>query len=228
MLLAWVKRHSDVGLICKPKFLVLTEVVDILVFLQRVLRVIAVVLVALRVLGEDLLQKSRVVYKELLRVDLGDGVDRDVWRHVLEAAVNKHVLVYCPYSVPEALDRLELVPLGGLCVVDLKSNVLSNLISPSSEDHHEWAQEKCGVLVPRCWSLACFVGSLNPVPSSVTVASKAPRVAEARLVSRPASEADHHAGGATSLAQGGRVINPGSGLFLSAIKLVPGEGRSLN
>ena len=90
---------------------------------------------------------------------------------MLEPTVDVDAGVYAPDSVSESLDGLELVPLRGLCVVHLESNILAYLVGSSTDDHHEWAEEQGRVLVAGSRSLARFVGGLDPVPSAVAMAA---------------------------------------------------------
>jgi len=84
------------------------------------------------------------------------------------------------------------------------------------------------VLIAGSGSLASLVGGFNPVPAAVAMPAQAPSVAQAALVGRAASETDHHAGCAASLAERSRVIHSWRGLIPAAIELVPAEGRSLD
>ena len=73
-----------------------------------------------------------------------------------------------------------------------------------------------------------LVWSFDPVPSSISVSSEPPSVGQAALVGGPTSETDHHSGGASGLAKGGRVVHPHSGCFLPTIELDPREGSLFN
>ena len=149
-----------------------------------------------------------MVRKQLCGVDSRDSIDRDVRRLVLEPTVDVDTGIYAPDRVSESLDGLELVPLRGLCVVYLKSNILAYLISSSTDDHHEWAEEQSRVLVAGSRSLTRFVGCLDPVPSAVAVAAKPPSIAEGGLIGRSSSKANHHAGGTACLTECCAMIDP--------------------
>ena len=147
---------------------------------------------------------------------------------MLEPTVDVDAGVYAPDSVSESLYGLELVPLRGLCVVHLESNILADLVGSSTYDHHEWAEEQGRVLVAGSRSLTRFVGCLDPVPSAVAVAAKPPSIAEGGLVGRSSSEANHHAGGTACLTECCAMIDPRRWLFFATIEFVPRERCPLN
>ena len=76
--------------------------------------------------------------------------------------------------------------------------------------------------------LLALVWSLNPVPSAVSVSSETPGVLQAALIGSSSSEADHHAGGASSLAKSGRVVHSDLWSFSATIEFDPGEWSLLD
>ena len=142
---------------------------------------------------------------------------------MLEATVDVDASVYAPDSVSESLNGLELVPLGRLCVIHLKSNILADLVSSTTDNHHERAEEQRRVLIARRRSFTRFVRGLDPVPSTITMATKPPCIAEGGLLCGSSAEANHHTGSTASLAKRSTVIYPRRWLVLSAIEFVPRE-----
>ena len=119
-----------------------------------------------------------MLVEELIRVNFGDGVDWDVRSFVLETTVNVKRRVEAPDGVSEPLDCLELVPLGGLSVVDFEGDVFTDLVGSSTDDEHQRSQEECRVLVSWGWLLTGLVWSVYPIPPSVTMSAEPPCVAE--------------------------------------------------
>lgn len=129
----------------------------------------------------------------------------------------------------ESLNGIELVPLGGLSVVDLQRNDLAYLVSSSSDNHHQRSQEESRVLVPWDWSvLLTLVWGFDPVPSAVSVATETPSILQAALISGSSSEADHHAGGTSGLAESCRVVDSHLRSFTTAVELDPREWSLLH
>ena len=146
---------------------------------------------------------------------------------MLETTMHIHTSVDAPNSRSEALNGSELVPLRRLSVVDFECNIFSDLIGSSSDDHHEWSQKQCGMLVTWCWCFTCLVRCLDPVPAAITMTTEAPSVTQTCLVCGAPTEAHHHASGTTSLAKCSRVIDAGRWLLTTTIELVPTEGCAL-
>ena len=127
---------------------------------------------------------------------------------MLEATVDVDAGVYAPDSVSESLNGLELVPLRGLCVIHLECNILTDLVSSTTDNHHERAEEQRGVLVARRRCLTRFVRGLDPVPSTITMATEPPSIAEGGLLCGSSSKANHHTGSTASLAKCSTMIYP--------------------
>ena len=127
---------------------------------------------------------------------------------MFEATVDVDAGVYAPDSVSESLNGLELVPLRGLCVIHLESNILTDLVSSTTDNHHERAEEQRRVLIARRRCLTRFVRGLDPVPSTITMATKPPCIAKGGLLSGSSSKANHHTGSTASLAKCSTMINP--------------------
>ena len=127
---------------------------------------------------------------------------------MFEATVDVYASVYAPDSVSEPLNGLELVPLRGLCVIHLESNILTDLVSSTTDNHHERAEEQRRVLVARGGCLTRFVRGLDPVPSTITMATKPPCIAKGGLLCGSSSKANHHTGSTASLAKCSTMIYP--------------------
>ena len=83
-----------------------------------------------------------MVGEKFSRVNTGDRVDRDVGRLVLETTVYINTSINAPDSCTEALNGTELVPFARLCVVYFQGYVLPNLVSATTNDHHERTKEQ--------------------------------------------------------------------------------------
>ena len=75
------------------------------------------------------------------QVHLQDALGGDVGGVRIETPMEVEKLLCDPGRVPESLDGRELVPIRGLCVVDLEGQHLTHLIGTASHDKHERAQE---------------------------------------------------------------------------------------
>ena len=84
------------------------------------------------------------------------------------------------------------------------------------------------MLVARCRRFTGLVGRLDPVPSTIAMASQAPRVTQTRLIGRSTAKADHHSCSAACLTERSRVINTWRWLVTATVQLVPTEGRPLH
>jgi hypothetical protein len=127
------------GLVCQFEFFFLSDIINIVGLAFTVAHLalsIGTLLVNFRV---DFLSKVRVVGEELLRVYLGDGIDWDVRSLMLEPSMDVDILIHHPTGVTEALDGLELKPFRRLGVVYFKGDIFTDLVSTSSNDHHEGA-----------------------------------------------------------------------------------------
>ena len=121
---------------------------------------------------------------------------------MFKTAMHVNVRIYAPDGRAEALNGTELVPFGGLSVVDFQCYVLTNLVRSTADHHHDGAKEDRGMLVTRCGCLTRLVRRFDPVPTAISVTSKAPRVTKTRLIRGSATEAYHHTSGAARLAEG--------------------------
>ena len=75
---------------------------------------------------------------------------------------------------------------------------------------------------------SCLVRSLNPVPSTITMATETPAVIERTLISSTSTKYHHHASGRSGLAQRCTVIDSHSWVFFATIEFDPGERCLLN
>lgn len=75
--------------------------------------------------------------EEFLSINFTDLTEWNVWDFVLKTTVNINVIVGCPARVSESLNGVELVPFARLGVIDLKWNNFSDLVSSTTDDHHE-------------------------------------------------------------------------------------------
>lgn len=110
-----------------------------------------------------------MIGKQLGCVDPRDRVDRNVRCFVLEAAMDVDTGVDAPNGSTESLDSSKLVPFGGLGIVDFEGNIFTNLVSSSTDYHHERSKEEGGVLVAGRGRLSSLVRSFDPVPTTVTM-----------------------------------------------------------
>ena len=77
----------------------------------------------------------------------------------------------------ESLNRVEFVPFAGLGIIYLKRNNFADLISSTTDDHHEWTQEEGRMLIPRNWTVSlALIGSFDPIPSAVSMSTETPGV----------------------------------------------------
>ena len=118
---------------------------------------------------------------------------------MLETTMDINVIVRGPAAVTESLNRVELVPLRRLGVINFQGYYLSNLICAATNYHHEGTKEQSRVLITRnrTFSLA-LVRSFNPVPTAISVSSETPGIIQGRLIGSSTTEADHHSSGGTS------------------------------
>lgn len=85
------------------------------------------------------------------------------------------------------------------------------------------------MLISWSWLLSSgLVRSLNPVPSTITVATETPAVIERTLISSTSAKYHHHASGRSGLAQRCAVIDSHSWVFFATIEFDPGERCLLN
>lgn len=98
-----------------------------------------------------------------------------------------------PDGVSKALKGVKLAPLATLSLIDFELHVFSYRVGSTSEDDHQGSYKDRRVLVSgeRLVSASLVRGS-NPVPSTISVASKTPSVLKGRLVLSPSSKCDHH------------------------------------
>jgi len=179
--------------------------------------------------GLDLLDQVVMLGKELVGVNLCNGVDGDVGSLMLKAPMDIHIGVHCPARVSESLERVELVPFTGLSVINLQGNHFSYLVGSPSNDHHQWAQEQSSVLIARDGLVPrVFVGSSHPVPPSISMLSESPAIIEAALVSSSPPKDYHHPSGAPCLTEGCRVVDSHGRVFFSTVELDPRERSFLH
>lgn len=96
---------------------------------------------------------------------------------MLETTMNIHIVIRGPATVAEPLNRVELVPLRRLGVINFERNYLSNLISAATNNHHEGTKEQSRMLITRYWTFSlALVRSLDPVPTTISVPSETPGV----------------------------------------------------
>lgn len=155
------------------------------------------------------------VLKQIEQIDLHNGVRGDVGSLFLESAVHKDRRVDGPDCVAETLQTIELMPLARLRLVDFELNVLADGVCAAADHHHHGTDEDARVLVAGEWLLrAHLVGCLHPVPSTVAVAAKTPRVLECALIGSAPAECHHHSAGRASCAEGRSVVGAHAGLVL--------------
>ena len=71
------------------------------------------------------------------QVEPHDGVRRNVRSLVFKSSMHvKCRVVLRPDRVPEPLDRVELLPLGVLGLVDLHQDVLAHYVGAATKDDH--------------------------------------------------------------------------------------------
>lgn len=186
------------SLVSQSEFLRFNNVVDVLVLSDRVFG--PSIFACLRCLGEDLGGEAWVVGKQFGCVNPRNCVDRNVRGFVLKTSMNINASVDGPDSSTEPLNGSEFVPFRRLSVVNLQSYIFSNLVGSTSNDHHQGTEEQSGVLISWCGSFSSFVWSLDPVPTSITMTSETPSVAQTALISSSAAKTHHHSSGTASLA----------------------------
>jgi len=142
--------------------------------------------------------------------------------------MNEHTAVNLPAGVAETLNCLELVPFRSLCVIDFHRHVFANIICPSTNYHHQRAEEQSRMLVARRWGHFILVWRLDPVPATVSMPSETPSVCKTTLISGATTKTDHHAGRTPYLAKGRRVIDSCCWLLFARVQFVPAEWSTLN
>lgn len=90
----------------------------------------------------DLTRKILKVFEKLWSVNFTDFFQRYVWGFMFEAAVDVDLVIGGPASMSESLNGVEFKPFGRLSVVNLEGYHLAHGVCSSTDNHHEWAQEK--------------------------------------------------------------------------------------
>lgn len=188
------------GLVGQFKFFFFSDIINVVTFGFRVALALNICTL-LANFGVDFTSKVMVVGEELLRVYLGDGIDWDVRSFMLESSMDVNILIHHPTGVTETLDGLELKPLRRLGIIYFKGDIFTDLVSTSSNDHHEGAKEQSRVLIARSGHLTSLVGSFNPIPAAIAMSAETPSVVEGGLVSSTPSEYYHHSCGSSSLTE---------------------------
>ena len=117
--------------------------------------------------------------------------------------MHKNGRINCPDRVSKSLKAVELVPLTRLSFVDLELYIFSYSIGSTANYDHHRPDEDTGVLISsKRLFLTNFVGSLDPVPTAISVTAQAPGVFQCGLVSRSSSKGHHHTGGRACSAEG--------------------------
>ena len=138
-------------------------------------------------------------------------------------------VTWCPAWVSKSLNRLEFIPFTRFGIIDFQRNNFSNLISSTTNNHHEWSQEQSWMLISRNRTFGLvLVWSFNPIPSSISMSSKTPRIKQTTLISSSTTKTYHHARSTSSLTKSSRVINSYLRSFSTAIKFNPREGSFFN
>ena len=167
--------------------------------------------------------------EDLEGVESGDVLLGDVGGVMLEAAVDEEVGVDGPAGVAEALNGREFVPLTGLGVVELESDLLVDGVGASAHHDHHRPHENGRVLVPLEGGLdRLFVRRLHPVPPAISVPAQTPGVVERGAVALAASENYHHPGSTSRRAEGGRVVDPGRRILGGCVDFDPLERAALH
>lgn len=106
------------------------------------------------------------------------------------------IVVHDPDGMSEPLQAIELLPFARLSFIDLKLNIFTDVVGPSTQDKHESSNEESGVLISgERFFAAWLIGGLHPIPSAVSVASKAPSILEGALICSTPAKNYHHASG---------------------------------
>ena len=78
------------------------------------------------------------------------------------------------------------------------------------------------MLVARNWAFSlALVGSFDPIPSAISVASESPGVEQTRLVSCSTAKTDHHSSGTSGHAKSSRVIDSDLRSLSSTVEFNP-------
>ena len=121
--------------------------------------------------------KHLLLLQECLWVNITNRVDRNIGSFMLKTSMNINPIVNYPSTVSETLQSVVLVPLWGFGVVYFQWHCLPYVVGPSSDDKHERANE-CGSMLITSYRLGGWwlVGSLNPIPRTVSVSSESPSI----------------------------------------------------
>mmetsp|Transcript_101111 Transcript_101111/g.324812 ORF Transcript_101111/g.324812 Transcript_101111/m.324812 type:complete len:295 (+) Transcript_101111:1761-2645(+) len=135
--------------------------------------------------------------------------------------------------MPEAIHTRDVPPLARLRVVHGSGQCLVDVRAAAAHDQEPGVQEDGRVLKSRLGRRPSLRRCLYPIPSTVTVLSKAPNVLQGPIVRCSPAKDDHHARRRTLSADLRRVVDPrertpGVRARLDDGHLVPLERRPLN
>lgn len=159
-----------------------------------------------------------MICEQFHSINLAYLFERNIWSLMLESTVYIKLILRGPTWVPETLHWVKLIPFRRFGIVDFHRNDFTNCVGSATYHHHEWTQEKSGMLISWNWTiLAIFIWSFYPVPSSITVTAEAPGIIETTLISRSTTKADHHTCCTACLTKCSWVIHSDLWCFSSAI-----------
>lgn len=144
------------------------------------------------------------------QIEFNDGVRRDIWSLIFKTSVHVNgPMIMGPNGVAETLNRAQFFPFWIFSLVYLHGYIFAHRVCSTSENNHQGSNENCGMLISgkRLFTVI-LVGSLDPVPATISVSSESPGIFEGWLVSSSASENDHHSSGWAHVAHCSRVIHP--------------------
>ena len=126
-------------LVCESELLCLTNLVNILIlFLFFILLVILRFLLLLR---RDFLNEILDILKQFVGIDPRDCIYWHIRIIVLKSTMHEDVTVDLPAGMTEALHSIELVPLGGLSVIDFHGHILADSVCATTHNDHQRTKE---------------------------------------------------------------------------------------
>jgi len=84
-----------------------------------------------------------VTDEELLGVYFADLAQRNIWDLMFETTMDVDVVTGYPAGMSKPLHRIKLIPFTTFSIINLQRHDLPNLISPSSNNHHQRSQKQC-------------------------------------------------------------------------------------
>ena len=134
-----------------------------------------------------------VYFGEIFWIKFGNCI-KSLLESILEIALIGTFGLSCsnPTSMSEALYCIKFIPFWWFCIINLHWYILPYCVSSTTHYNHKWTEEQCWMLVTRCWCSFCFIRSLNPIPSAITMTTKTPGVSKGTLISGSSTKANHH------------------------------------